>query len=57
MDFHGDFMTGDKEWNCQARLEEEIAEHLNKRRGISLANSTIRHYVGSALEKWRVGRK
>ena len=56
MDFHGEFMAGDKEWDCQARLEEEIAKDLNNS-GISLATSTIRHQIGSALKKWRAGGK
>jgi hypothetical protein len=48
MDFHGEFMDGDK-WNCQARLEEAIAKYLNE----SVAPSTIRLHVVSALEQWR----
>ena len=49
MDYHGDFVAEDKEWNCRARLEEAIA----KDRDISLAPSTIRLHVVSALEQWR----
>ena len=56
MGFHGEFMTGDKEWDCQARLEEEIAKDLNNS-GILLATSTIRRQIGSALKKGRASRK
>jgi hypothetical protein len=54
MDHHGEFMAADEEWNCQARLEEEIAKDLNE---IPLATSTIRHHVVSALKQWRAGRR
>ena len=52
MNYHNDFVAEDKEWNCQARLEEAIAKDLDDR-GISLAPSTIRHHVVPALEQWR----
>lgn len=52
MNYHDEFVPEDKEWNCQARLEEVISKDLDDR-GISLAASTIRLYVGSALKQWR----
>ena len=51
MSYHGEFMAGDEKWDCQARLEKAVTEYLNDR-SISLAPSTIRSYVVSALEQW-----
>ena len=57
MDFHSEFMPGDEKWDCQARLEEEIAKDLKNNSGISPATSTIRRHIGPALERWRASRK
>jgi hypothetical protein len=46
MSYHGEFVAEDEQWNCQARLEEEIAKDLKT----PLATSTIRRHVVPALK-------
>lgn len=55
MDHHGEFVDGDRAWNCQAKLEKEIASFIDKTFGKNAvkADSTIRDHTSKALEKWR----
>lgn len=52
MDYHGDFVPGDAEWNAQARLEEKIAESL----GVQVSESVLREYVAKAVADWRTSK-
>jgi hypothetical protein len=56
MNHHGEFVPEDEKWNCQARLEGAVAEYLSQQE-ISLATSTIRLQVSSALKEWRARRR
>jgi hypothetical protein len=53
MDYHGEFMTGDPNWNVKARLEEEIRNFIETKFDTKPTTSTIRAHVSSALINWR----
>ena len=56
MNYHGEFVDGEPEWNAQARLEETILEFCEKRFSKSPGENTIRTHVRGALEQWRQQR-
>jgi hypothetical protein len=53
MEHHGKFDPGDREWNCQARLEEAIEGYIRSKWNLELGGSTIRTRVAEALREWR----
>jgi len=53
MDHHGDFVAGDKEWDCQARLEEALARFCIEKFGEEPARSTLQAPISSGLAKSR----
>ena len=55
MDYHGEFVPGDPEWDCQARLEAEIAQFVSDEFGETAvkSESVIRKHATTSLEKWR----
>jgi hypothetical protein len=55
MDWHGEFSDDDREWNCQARLEEAIAAFIVNELGAEAEESTIRGRVTQYLAEWRAG--
>ena len=53
MDHHGGFVAGDKEWDCQARLEEAVMQFCKTKFGEEPARSTLQAPISSGLAKWR----
>jgi len=53
MDYYGEFFTGDKDWNAQARLEEKIKEYCTTEFGREPTDSTLRDHLPAILKKWR----
>jgi hypothetical protein len=53
MDHHGDFTPEDTEWNCQARLEEAIADFITDRLSFPLSETRIRTMVRDGLASWK----
>jgi hypothetical protein len=51
IEYHGRFSPDDPDWNCQARLEEAIAKHFERKLGPDFvpAESTIRLKIGEWL--------
>jgi hypothetical protein len=57
MDHHGEFIIGDAQWNCQARLEEALMPFCKKSFGREPARSTLQAPIQSGLDKWREKRR
>lgn len=53
MDYHGEFDVDDREWNCQARLEDALAQFCIEKLGDGPAHSTLAAPISSGLAKWR----
>jgi hypothetical protein len=49
MDYHNEFIPGDKDWNALARLYDALRQKF----GMELANSTLDPYVKKPLADWR----
>jgi hypothetical protein len=52
MDCHDDFTPADRAWNCQARLEEALADFCEKKFGKRPAISTLRDRISPLLIEW-----
>jgi hypothetical protein len=53
MDYYGEFVVADKQWNCPARLEEKLMSFCKKSFGKEPARSTLQAPISSGLHKWR----
>ena len=53
MDYHDDFTPDDPEWDCQARLEEELMTFFQGTDGRQPAPSTLRERLPAWLSTWR----
>jgi hypothetical protein len=53
MDYHDDFTPDDPEWDCQARLEEELMTFFQDTDGRQPAPSTLRERLPAWLSTWR----
>jgi hypothetical protein len=52
MDYHGDFMPEDREWNCQARLEEALMKFCQDTWAHEPGPSTFREKLPEWLSTW-----
>jgi hypothetical protein len=57
MDYHGNFVPGDPEWNAQARLETALLKFSKKKFRIALAPSTLREKIGPWLREWKAAAR
>jgi hypothetical protein len=48
-----EFISGDKDWNCQACAEREILKWFLEKRGQTPVESTVRVHVSDWLKEWR----
>jgi hypothetical protein len=53
MDYHGDFLAGDPNWQSKANLERAMQAKLEDKFGREPATSTIRKLIAEPLEDWR----
>jgi hypothetical protein len=56
MEYHGNFIPGDRAWNAQARLETALLKFSKTRFGIEPAPSTLREKIGPWLCEWKMAR-
>lgn len=55
MEYHGEFVPGDPDWDCQARLEEAIERFIGAEfgEGSIKGETTVRDHVRDFLGEWR----
>jgi hypothetical protein len=53
MDYHDEFVAGDPEWDCRARLEDAIGNFYQLKIGKRPAKSTIQENIRKPLARWR----
>jgi hypothetical protein len=56
LEHHGLPQSGDPEWSCQADVERAVAKFIEKRFGISMADSTIRERTVKFIAEWQAGK-
>jgi hypothetical protein len=56
LEHHGLPQSGDLEWSCQADVERAVAKFIEKRFGISMADSTIREKTAKFITEWQAGK-
>jgi len=53
MEHHGDFMPGDLDWDCQARLQEALMDYCQETWELEPSESTLREKLPGWLLTWR----